>query len=160
MVVQGQAQIAERLATVESLLQSSRAVGAGAARVEAVQQCEDVSGFATTVKSGLSGGRTEVIENPLFFLVKGQQVSFIATMGGDKARALIHFKYPGGTVTNSRVNKKVTNYTTCVTELVRDHKEGISAAAKGVVLAIADDLDPKLFGLKQRLACRRERAAE
>ena len=154
MVVQGQAQIAERLATVESLLQSSRAVGAGAARVEAVQQCEDVSGFATTVKSGLSGERTEVIENPLFFLVKGQQVSFITTMGGDEARALIHFKSPGGTVTNSRVNKKVTNYTTCVTELVRDYKEGISAAAKGVVLAIADDLDPKLFGLKDYFSVR------
>jgi hypothetical protein len=145
MVVQGQALIAERLATMESLLQSSRAVEAGAARVEAVQQCEDMSGFATTVKRGLSGGRTEVIENPL---------SFVTTMGDDQARALIYFKSPGGTVTNTRVNKKVTNYTTCVAELVRDYKEGISAAAKGVVLAIADDLGPKLFCLKDYFSVR------
>ena len=106
MVVQGQALVAERLATLESL--------AGAVRVGPVQQCEDVSAFATAVKSGLSGGRIEVIESPLFFLVKGQQVSFVTTMGGDLARSLIHFKSPGDTVTNTRVNKKVTNYTTCV----------------------------------------------
>ena len=86
-----------------------------------------------------------MIESPLFFLVKGQQVSFVTTMGGDLARSLIYFQSPGGTVTNTRVNKKVTNYTTCVAELVRDYKEAISAAAKCVVLALLDDdFDPKV----------------
>ena len=96
-----------------------------------------------------------MIEPPLFFLVKGQQVSFVTTMGGDLARSLIHFKSPGGTVTNTCVNKKVTNYTTWVAELVRDYKDAISAAAKCVVLALLDDdFDPKLFGLKDFFSVR------
>jgi hypothetical protein len=87
-----------------------------------------------------------VIESPLFFLVKGQQVSFVTTMGSDLARSLIHFKSPGGTV---------TNYTTFVAELVRDYKEAISAAAKCVVLALLDyDFDPKSFGLKDFFSVR------